>query len=149
MSDSFNLENVWHYYKSFFVAKGKHHQKTFIMLAFQVSTSLWSFFGTSKDFENSSLAIFFSLFAVVLEFWTIKELFCANCRFINKFCRNQLTCSNHVIWIILISFICQIPLTLKMCDIIRSPFFFKGNTIRKSENQVIWIRYIYIYINSL
>ena len=29
-----------------------------IMLEFQVSTSLWLFFGTSKDFENSSLGIF-------------------------------------------------------------------------------------------
>ena len=146
MSDSFNLENVWHYYKSFFVAKGKHHQKTFIMLAFQVSTSLWSFFGTSKDFENSSLANFFSLFAVVLEFWTIKELFCANCRFINKFFRNQLTCSNHVIWIILISFICQIPLTLKMCDIIRSPFFFLRETPLESQKIRLFEFGIYIYI---
>ena len=94
------------------------------MLAFQVSTSFWSLFGTSKDFETSSLGFFFFFVAIVLEFWTIEELFGANCRFIDKFCRNQLTCSNHVIWISFMPFICQIPLTLKMCDIIISPFFF-------------------------
>ena len=65
------------------------------MLAFQVSTSFLSLFGTSKDFETSSLGFFSSLFAIVLEFWIMEELFGANCRFIDKFCRNQLTCSNH------------------------------------------------------
>ena len=81
---------------------------------------------------NFKSRIFFFFVAIVLEFWTIEELFGANCRFIDKFCRNQLTCSNHVIWISFMPFICQIPLTLKMCDIIISPFFFSSSFLRET-----------------
>ena len=53
-----------------------------------ILTSLWSLFGTSKDFENSSLEFVFPLFAIVSEFWTIWELFDANCKVIDKICGN-------------------------------------------------------------
>ena len=96
--------------------------------------SLIIFWNIQRLWKFKSWNFLFSLFVVVLEFWTIEELFCANCKFKNKFCRNQLTCSNHVIWIIFISFICQIPLTLKTCDIIRSPFFFLRETPLESQS---------------
>ena len=114
---------MWHYYKSFLLLREAPLEALEDFNHVSVSSfdkSLIIFWNIQRLWKFKSRIFFVFLFAVVLEFWIIEELFGANCRFINKFCRNQLTCSNHVIWISFISFICQIPLTLKMCDIVRS-----------------------------
>ena len=120
MSNSFNFEYVWHFQESFFIFIFIFFKETPLEKFNHISilTSLWSLFGTSKDFENSSLVIFF--FFVCYSFWILDYIRIVwwNCRVIDKMCGNWLTCNNHIIKISFMSFICQIPLTLKTCDTI-------------------------------
>ena len=57
--DSFNFEDVWHHRKSFFFFSFFREIPLENLNLVCVLTSLWSFFGTLKDFENSSIGIFF------------------------------------------------------------------------------------------
>ena len=65
--------------------------------------SLIIFWNIQRLWKFKSLIFFGFFFVVVLEFWILEELFGANCRFKNKFFRNQLTCSNHYIRVSFIS----------------------------------------------